>query len=154
MHEATGVISCASDTEAIMEVTVNDGTTVSIPVRRECGAWLPVDPVPLFGEDGASPALHYVVPGFGDTPSQVIVRGEDFSFDHSELWNAFTGLDERVVDQTRPGLQWNSSADSLSFSWYHIVDIAVIAMFDGNSGELVVLPLRSKGKFFVGSHFH
>ena len=113
LHSAVGVPSCVSDTEAVMEITVDDGTSTTVPVERRCGNWFRViGSAPLFesSEDGASPAQHYAVPGFGNTSGYLIAREADLSFDWGELWDAVLGLDSRVINQTVP--EYNGTAFS------------------------------------------
>lgn len=104
-HSATGVISCNSGNQAILTITVDDGSSADVRVTRTCsGSWVRLFPgYPLYNDVDAHPALQYVSAVYGDSsPGMVIARTAAGGFNSSDIDAAFAEMDTRVVSQFVP----------------------------------------------------
>lgn len=101
IRTAQGVPVCDDNQSGLaIEITVEDGSTVSVPAEKICGVWSRVGSVPLFG-DFFSPVKAFTVHKFGMDEAVQIQRFNG-TFVEEALISGVTRMDGRVVSQDVP----------------------------------------------------
>jgi hypothetical protein len=132
VHTAVGVPSCDADGDVTtMEITIDDGSIVTVDATYGCGVYFPRDLTPLFGDDN-SPAKYLIVPAFSDQLERILERSGDGSFDRNAIEESAAMMDGRVMDQTiepLPPTQTPSAAPLVSTMFASTVLILLTCFF-------------------------